>query len=77
MALTKEQILAEAMSLPPDERSHVAEELWLSVDEATKEEIDAAWLAEIRRRVAAVDSGAMKTIPAEELLAELRAKHQR
>jgi putative addiction module component (TIGR02574 family) len=75
MALTREQIVAEAMALPPEERSRVAEELWLSVDAATQEEIDTAWLTEIRRRIAAVDSGQMKTLPADQVFAELRAKH--
>jgi putative addiction module component (TIGR02574 family) len=64
------------MSLPPEDRSRIAEELWHSVDEAKQEQIDAAWMAEIRRRIAAVDSGQMKTTPADEVFANIRSKHQ-
>ena len=38
-------------------------------------EIDAAWAAEIERRLAQVDSGEVETIPYETVIAELRAKY--
>lgn len=76
MSMTRDQIKAEAMALDPREREQLAEELWRSVDEATKDEIDAAWAAEIRRRIEAVDSSQMPTVPADEVFAKLRSRLQ-
>jgi len=53
MTLNKEQVMTEAMKLDPLERESLAEELLLSVHESDRAEIDAAWLAEAKRREAA------------------------
>ena len=50
MSLTKDQIRTAAMELDAVEREALAEELLLSVDGADRDRIDAAWLAEVRRR---------------------------
>jgi putative addiction module component (TIGR02574 family) len=72
MPLTYQQIVAEAMKLPPQERADLADRLWISVD--VPEAVAAAWDAEIERRIAQVDAGEVETIPFEQVLAELRAK---
>jgi putative addiction module component (TIGR02574 family) len=74
MAMSKEQILTEAMSLNPREREAIAEELWLSIDEQTKEELAAAWTDEIRNRVdkAARGEGSSKSV--DEVVGRLRNK---
>lgn len=50
MSMSKEQIFTEAMALNPKDREALAEELLMSVDDADRAAIDAAWLAEARRR---------------------------
>ena len=69
MPLTREQLEVEARHLPRDERARLAEALIASLDEET--EVERAWRVEIRRRVEELESGAVKTIPAEEVFAEL------
>ena len=72
--LTYQDVANEAMKLSPEERVNLAEKLWISVD--TPEAIAAAWDVEIERRLAQIDSGEVETYPANEVIAELRAKLQ-
>ncbi len=67
-----EVIEAEAMKLTPGESADLADKLWLSVH--SKGEVDAAWDAEIERRIQQIDSGEVECIPWETVMAELRAK---
>jgi putative addiction module component (TIGR02574 family) len=53
-------LLSEALELPPDERARMAAELIESLDYA-KEDVEAAWAAEIQRRVAMVESGELES----------------
>jgi putative addiction module component (TIGR02574 family) len=46
-----------------------------SIDTDEQREIDEAWRIEIERRVAEVDAGTAKLIPAEDVIRELRAKY--
>lgn len=72
MTLSIDAILAQAMQLTPTERADLADRLWLSVN--SREEVDAAWEAEIQRRVAELDAGEAECIPFEAVMAEMRAK---
>lgn len=72
MSMTYQEIAIEAMKLSPEERVNLAEKLWVSVD--TPADIAAAWDAEVERRAAQLDAGEATTYPAEQVLAELRAK---
>jgi putative addiction module component (TIGR02574 family) len=71
MSLTIEQLKAEAMKLSPEDRADLADWLWLSV--ASCEEVKVPWDAEIERRIRQLESGEVESIPAEVVLAELRA----
>ena len=66
-----EELSHKARALPPEDRVRLAEELLASVQEAHAE-VDAAWEEEIKRRIAEIDSGKAKLIPAEEVFAEVR-----
>jgi len=70
MAATVEQIEAEALSLPIEDRARLAEHLIASLD--ADAEIEKTWSKEIERRVQALDSGSVKSIPAAEVFAEIR-----
>ncbi len=67
-----EQIEAEAMKLSPGERADLADKLWLSVN--SQDEVDAAWDAEIARRIRQIDAGEVETVPWDAVITELRAK---
>lgn len=71
MSILVEELSRKALSLSPEERVQLAEELLATVQEVDAE-VEAAWDEEIRRRIAEIDSGTAKLIPAEEVFAELR-----
>ena len=71
MDTTLEILEARAMTLTVSERAALAQRLLASLDE--DQELDDAWAAELDRRIAAVESGEMKTIPIAEALAQVRA----
>ena len=77
MPMTKEQIYAEAIALDVREREALAEELLLTVDDGTREEVDAPWAEEIERRIAEYERGEVKAIPGDQVLRELRARRDR
>lgn len=66
-------LLENSLSLPPQERSRLASRLIESLDEQAAEEISSAWKVELERRVEAVRHGTMRTIPHEEVMAEMEA----
>ena len=75
MSRTFEEVREEAMTLTPEERSSLAEELWDSNRTAEEREIDRAWTIEVERRVAEIDAGIGTLIPGEDVIRELRAKY--
>ena len=69
---TRLEILeSEALKLTPGERAALAQRLLASLDEDA--EIEDTWAAEIERRIAEVESGAVQVIPIAEALARVRA----
>jgi putative addiction module component (TIGR02574 family) len=66
-----ELLESEALKLTPGERAALAQRLLASLDEDA--EIEDAWAAEIERRIAEVESGAVQVIPIAEALARVRA----
>lgn len=77
MALTRHQIKTAALELAPAEREALAEELLLSIAEADSQAIDAAWLAEARRRDAAFLAGNTGTKPVEDVIDRLTRRTAR
>ena len=69
MAMRREQVEAEARRLPREERARLAEALIASLEEEA--ELEQVWSVEIARRVEELRSGAVSSIPAEEVFAEL------
>jgi len=58
-------VMEQARQLTQDERRELAIEL---LDSAVEPEVEAAWTAEARRRVAEVESGQVSTLSNEEAL---------
>ncbi|WP_162241788.1 addiction module protein [Pseudorhodoferax sp. Leaf267] len=70
-----ETVAAQAMQLSSDERADLADRLRLSV--AQQDDIDAAWDAEMGRRIAQLDAGEVEGVPWETVIADLRAQLKR
>ncbi|MHB1238813.1 MAG: addiction module protein [Gallionella sp.] len=62
---------AEALKLTVAERAKLAEHLIASLDEDS--EIEEAWAAETDRRIAEIEAGTARLIPAAEAIARARA----
>jgi len=65
------EIISRIKKLPPAERKKV----FRFVEKLRDGKIKKAWDKEIARRLAEVDSGRVKLIPAAKVFARLRAKH--
>ena len=66
MTANAEQVLANALSLPPNERAQLAEQLFASLD-ISQEELDRLWAQEADSRIDAYERGEIKAIPAEKV----------
>ena len=62
---------AEALKLSPEERAQLADRLLASLSEDPA--VEEAWAAEVERRIAAIESGRSKHVPAAEAIARARA----
>lgn len=57
-------LIEAALKLPPEARGAIANRLLDSLqDEEVDPDVEAAWKAEVARRVQELDSGKVKTIP--------------
>ena len=63
MTDTAQTVLAQALRLDPDDRAQLAAELIASLDGPADADVEAAWAAEIDRRVAAVETGTVSISP--------------
>ncbi len=57
------KLLQKALSLSVEEQEALAESLISSLGDKVDEDVQAAWEAEIARRVAELDAGKVQTIP--------------
>ena len=71
MTTLVDELSQKALELPAGERVRLAEKLLATVHEVDSE-VEAAWDVEIQRRLAEIDSGTAKLVPAEEVFAEVR-----
>ena len=72
--MSRHTVLAQALQLPPEERADVAKLLIASLDDAADEGVEAAWLAEVERRLQDVDRGTAKFEPWEAVRARIAAR---
>ncbi|RYD58489.1 MAG: hypothetical protein EOP83_20835 [Verrucomicrobiaceae bacterium] len=73
MPATAEQLFRDALTLSPEARADLTDRLVASSAEAIVPEIERAHLAEVRRRIGAVDAGEEQLIPGEQVIAGGRA----
>ena len=67
MTKAAETILADALRLDPNARAQLAAEILASLDGPTDPDAEAAWKAEIARRVADLDAGRSRLEPWEDV----------
>lgn len=70
--MNAETIEETVLHLPMQQRAELAHKLLLSLEDQSEDEIAEAWRIEALRRSAEIDSGAVKTISAEEASAAVR-----
>ena len=61
------ELLQKALALPDNERAELAGNLISSLDATVDPDADAAWQAEVMRRLHEVQSGKVETISSEEV----------
>lgn len=69
---TVETLEAEALQLPASERARLIERLIAGLD--SDPAIEEAWAAEVERRHAEIENGAVSLLPGPEALAKLKAE---
>jgi putative addiction module component (TIGR02574 family) len=69
-----DEIRQQALRLAVTDRADLARALLDSLDDLTEAEIEQLWIEEAVRRKAQLKAGTAKSIPADEVIARLRAR---
>lgn len=67
------ELIAEALSLPVEERAIVVDSILRSLN-SPEDEIDRKWIAEAERRLEEVRTGRVKAIPGDQVFAQIRKR---
>lgn len=70
---TAAELAFRGKQLSREERERLVDELLVSLNEPAAAELDAAWVDEIQRRLAAYDRGELQALSAEQVFAKARA----
>ena len=57
MTITSQQVLREALNLPPVERAELVKEIFASFSFPSRKKIDALWASEVEERLDAYECG--------------------
>ncbi|MBW3570741.1 MAG: addiction module protein [Gemmatimonadetes bacterium] len=78
VSMTWEELLEKALQLPSDEQVMIARALYENLaaeeDDEDPAEVEAAWAEEIQQRIEEIRNGTVETIPADVVMAEMRAR---
>jgi hypothetical protein len=72
--MTVDELMREALMLNATEHASMAHELLSSLESLSEAEVERLWLEEAERRRAEIDAGLVETIPADQVIAEARAR---
>ena len=67
MTRAAEKLLAEALTLDTRERADLAAKLLASLDGEPDDEVEAAWAAEVERRIQDIEAGRAELLPWEDV----------
>lgn len=70
MSASLASLEAEALTLSPEDRALLADHLLASL--AEERDVDDAWAAEVKRRIAEIEAGRMPLVPVEQAIARAR-----
>lgn len=73
MAVSRDKIFRDALELEQSDRAELAKLLVDSLDSTVEEGVEEAWMEEVTRRAAELDSGTVRTIPWDTVRARLRS----
>ena len=71
--MNEADLIEEVLKLGARERANMAGRLLESLDDLSAEELESLWLDEAQRRDAAIQDGKLPSVPAQQVLAELKA----
>jgi putative addiction module component (TIGR02574 family) len=71
MTPQSQQILREALDLPPIDRAELVERILASFEFPARRDIDAAWAQEVEERIDAYERGQIGASPAEDVFKEI------
>ncbi|MEO9593313.1 addiction module protein [Rhodopirellula bahusiensis] len=74
MDTQSQQLLATALGMPESDRATLAASLLRSLDPADDPLADAAWAAEIERRIESIDNGTAELRPWDDVMSEMRQR---
>ncbi len=74
MSRQSEQVLAEALSLPPIERAEIVEKLLSGFEFSERRTIDELWAKEAESRIDTYEQGEIATIPAKEVFEKIEQR---
>ncbi|MEX0879649.1 MAG: addiction module protein [Thermoanaerobaculia bacterium] len=77
MALRFETLLESALELPTGDRARIATELIASLDGQAEAGVEAAWIAEVDRRIVQVERGEAQRLDRDIVSAEIRESLRR
>lgn len=76
MSSESKAVFEAALSLSPDDRAELADELWISLDTAHQAEVEAARNAILEKRLDELDRGVAGLVPAEEVFRQMGERHK-
>ena len=71
MTPQSEQVLREALDLPPTDRAELVEQILASFEFPARKDIDAAWAREAEDRIDAYERGEIRSSPASEVFRDI------
>jgi putative addiction module component (TIGR02574 family) len=72
-----EQILKDALALPPQERAALLERLLISFQSAPDPNLDELWIREAEERLDAYKRGELKAVPVEEVFDRIKQRREK
>lgn len=77
MSTSSEQILEQALALPPDDRAKILERLLASFQTPPDPKLDELWAREAEDRLEAYDRGELGSISAEDVFAKIERERSK